>query len=414
MIVVAGGIAYWMLQTPTIRIARQGLTQGNIILAALWSFMGFCVLKYPIFFGLSLLFGHRKVEVCDDVLICGESLGIFGRKKRWPVERIKRLQVVSVLPNLPNDDSEPGLPDNFHILTAILDDGKRIVIAPFYPKRLLESLAKDLSTQLSLAVEKTGLEAPASFDDVASEPGQPLEKAPVEVAPGLGLTGLIQEAAEALQKARDREIDVVEQPSDSPVVVDSNPRGIRLEIPPPGIWHGSAGLFQFGIIWSLAIAGFTTIFLIAGMAQKGDLYGFLGLFVCMLPFWASGAGMLLVGYNMGTRMTVIEIVGDLLIVTQTGLRGMKRREWPRTDVRTVRVGPSGMEVNDKDVPELQILGARDKLQGLLVGRDPQELLWMATLLRYALKPTESSSPITSEAAHRPAAGGEVAAFCAPQ
>ena len=65
--------------------------------------------------------------------------------------------------------------------------------------------------------------------------------------------------------------------------------------------------------------------------------------------------------------------------------GAKRREWPLGEVETVRVGPSGMEVNDVPVLELAILGHKGKLFGMLVGRDPRELAWMAGVLRQAIR-----------------------------
>jgi hypothetical protein len=80
------------------------------------------------------------------------------------------------------------------------------------------------------------------------------------------------------------------------------------------------------------------------------------------------------------------------------LRRPKRREWPLNEIKTVRVGPSGMEVNDVPVPELQIHGHQDKLFGLLAGRDKQELTWMATVLRQAIKqgPASDSPGATPE------------------
>jgi hypothetical protein len=52
---------------------------------------------------------------------------------------------------------------------------------------------------------------------------------------------------------------------------------------------------------------------------------------------------------------------------------------------TFFVGPSGTEVNDRPVLELQIQGPAQKLHGMLVGRNERELVWIATMLRQALQ-----------------------------
>jgi hypothetical protein len=101
------------------------------------------------------------------------------------------------------------------------------------------------------------------------------------------------------------------------------------------------------------------------------------------------------------------------MVMQTGLRRAKRREWPRSDVKTARVGPSGTEVNDEPVLELQLYGPDKKLFGMLGGRDVQELTWMATLLRQALKSTQPDSREQSAAGQSAPADIELAAQAHP-
>src|SRR5262249_18518393 len=82
------------------------------------------------------------------------------------------------------------------------------------------------------------------------------------------------------------------------------------------------------------------------------------------------------------------------------LFGSKRREWARSEIRTVMVGASGMEVNDTPVLELQIQGQSEKLLGFLSGRDERELAWMATVLRHTLN---ASAPSATDAPVEPGA-----------
>jgi hypothetical protein len=94
---------------------------------------------------------------------------------------------------------------------------------------------------------------------------------------------------------------------------------------------------------------------------------------------------LLGAINMGRRRAVFAVVGETLMVLQTGIFGSKRREWKSEHIADIRTGPSGMKVNNMDVIELQILQRNGKKFGMLAGREVPELQWLATLLRRALR-----------------------------
>ncbi len=81
------------------------------------------------------------------------------------------------------------------------------------------------------------------------------------------------------------------------------------------------------------------------------------------------------------------------MIMQTNLFTTTNREWPRSQIHTVVVGPTGISLNSTPILELQIRSAEKKLCGMLAGRDPAELAWMATLLRQAL----SNEPTGSQA-----------------
>jgi hypothetical protein len=392
-------IGYWLLADPIMRLVRQGPTVGTVIWLAVWMFLAFQLCRYPLWYLLALLLGRREISLRIDWLYVGERVVGLRRNKRWPVQRLKQVQVVDLLPeSTPANRLRAAMssaPDNLgaalarhlHVLTGVLDDGKRIVLAPFYPRELLDRFAADLTQQIALAARE---------DEALAEPALPasspssVARGPVEAAPAIGVTQIIAEVKEALQKRA--EPDLFEQPPGSDVQVEQFPDGITFRVPPAGVWKGSAGMFQFGILWTVAIAGFTALFAGAGVAQGRGASAVLGALGIMSLFWLVGAGLLLGGWVMGTRESVIAVVGDTVMVMQTGLRRSKRREWPRSAVTTVRVGPSGTEVNDRPIPELQLHSADKKLFGMLVGRDPQELTWMATLLRQAIKSTNADSP----------------------
>jgi hypothetical protein len=431
LIALLVAIGYWLLAEPIVRVLRQGPGVGNIIWLAVWAFLAFQICRYPLWHLLTLLVGHREIGLRNDWLYAGERVG-WLRSKRWPLGRIKRVQIVDVLPDSTPanrlraamsstpDTSGAAIARHLHVLTGVLDDGKRIILAPFYPRELLDRFAAELTQQIALAArEDEGLE-PASSIREGDPPRRtaetlfslsstsPAARSPIEAAPAIGVSQVIAEVQEKMRKAR--EPDVFEQPPGSEVQLERFPDGITFRVPPAGVWKGSAGMFQFGILWTVGIAGFTSLFAGAGVAQGQGASAVLGALGIMSLFWLVGAGLLLGGWVMGTRESVIAVVGDSVMVMQTGLRRAKRREWPRSDVKTARVGPSGTEINDEPVLELQLHGADKKLFGMLGGRDVQELTWMATLLRQALKSTAPDSPEQSAAGQStPADSGPVAA-----
>jgi len=414
-----GALIYWLVAGPIWRLVQGGVTFGGILSLVVGLVVVVPLCRYPLWYLAALLFGRREIGLRSDWLYAGERVGWLRQSKRWLLQRIKQIQIVDLLPDSTPanklrakmsstpDTSGAALARHLHVLTGVLDDGKRVVLAPFFPRELLDRFAADLTQQIALAArDDDGLEPASSIREGDSprrtaEPlsslssTSPAARSPIEAAPAIGVSQVIAEVQEKMRKAR--EPDIFEQPPGSKVQLERFPDGITFRVPPSGVWKGSAGMFQFGILWTFAIAGFTVLFAGAGVAQGQGVSAVLGALGIMSLFWLVGAGLLLGGWVMGTRESVIAVVGDSVMVMQTGLRRSKRREWSRSAIKTVRVGASGTEVNDEPVLELQLHGPDKKLFGMLAGRDVQELTWMATLLRQALKGTEPGSPDKSQA-----------------
>jgi hypothetical protein len=370
-------LAYLFVVVPVARmLAFQAL--GNVLPTAIGSCLALVILRAPLRFGLCLLFGRREIELSTDELCSTERLFFLRYTKRWPTRDIRRFQIVHLGPGTVVETWSPFL-DHLNVLTGTLSDDKQVLLVPLYPQSLLNQLTENLSQQV-------GVETRSST--------QPKNR--LETAPPIGIGTIVANAARAIRNPTDPE--VFEQPPGSTVEVDARPDGITLRVPPAGLWKGSAGLFKFGIIWTTFTAIMTTVFLITSIGQGMDAFGLLGFVIFMGLFWAAGGIMLLCGWSMGTRESVVAVVPESLMVMQTGLRGPKRLEWPRHEITKVCVGPSGIEVNDVALQELQIHGPKGKLFGMLAGRDERELIWMATMLRQSLKNTEPSARVetTSE------------------
>jgi hypothetical protein len=175
----------------------------------------------------------------------------------------------------------------------------------------------------------------------------------------------------------------MDQPADSRIVVDDLGDVFTLRVPPAGFWKGSAGLGCFAVFWN----GFMAVFTIAAMfgaLQNGDWRGAIFFAGFIALFWAVGIGIFLAAVNMGRREAAIAIVDDQISVLQTGMFGSKKQQWTADQLSTIRVGPSGMEVNDKPVMQLQFVPREGKHFGMLTGRAVPELEWLAATLRQRL------------------------------
>jgi hypothetical protein len=366
-----------------------------------------CLFGVPAYYLLLYLLSNCEIEIRDGELIAIERAGLFWRRRRWPLAQLKRLQVMGLAGSSAGATSqrteaeaivaqyqsgrsrrrlgtgEPGsesnrlvavaeasLTRNLNALTGVLDSNKRFILAAGYPREWLTRLGDEISARSNVAVEAPNREK--------------LENAP----PILGLQSIVAQAEEDVRLAA--EPDFFEQPVGSEVEVDSFDGGVTLRVPPAGV-KGKVGLIRFSILWFVVIGGFTAIFAAANIRQAGFGAALFGAVAVMSLFWLAGAGMLLVGWNMARRESAVAVVDGKLLVMQTGLRRAKRREWPLSEIQSIRVGPSDMEVNDIPVPELQMHGGKAKLFGMLAGRDARELTWMATVLRQAMRQESAST-----------------------
>jgi hypothetical protein len=149
-------------------------------------------------------------------------------------------------------------------------------------------------------------------------------------------------------------------------------------------------MFLFALVWNGFMTVFTSAVVCGGLnAENQPDETALWVFPLVLSlFWVVGIGMLLAVVNMGRRRAMFAIAAGKLLVMQQGIFGTKQREWAVDEIDNIATGPSGMKVNDRDVPQLQIFASGEKL-GLLTGRDTQELEWLACELRGAWRAARS-------------------------
>lgn len=180
------------------------------------------------------------------------------------------------------------------------------------------------------------------------------------------------------------------QPPDSRCTLTYRPDGLTLAVPPSGYVGGARSLRWFSVIW-LGLCGLMTAILLAAAIGKGDPKALIGV-AFMLVFWAVGLFTLILARTLARRQAIFDVVlpagggdrGTLLVTHQSPISGLKQRDWPVVSLKTVRVGDSGMQVNNRDILELQIVPGRGGKKGYLAGRDEAELRWIAAILRQAM------------------------------
>lgn len=174
----------------------------------------------------------------------------------------------------------------------------------------------------------------------------------------------------------------MQKPADSPVLVERGSATITLTIPPRGLNKGSNGLIYFAVLWCLFMAVFTFAFVFGTQKpQTKDIAPFI-----MVPlFWLIGLTMLAVSINLGRRRFSITAGPTELILIKDSPFGTKRSEFRRSDITTVCSGLSKVEVNHRRLTQLQVHLTNGKNMGFMAGRDPDELRWMGTELRKAMR-----------------------------
>lgn len=182
--------------------------------------------------------------------------------------------------------------------------------------------------------------------------------------------------------ARDHLGPVPTQPAGSQIEIKRFDDGISINVPPAGLWRGSGGLFVFALLWNAILVVIAAMFVVIALNAKPDKDAWIFPLALSL-FGLVGIGLLLVAIHLGRRQAGLAVAGGTLMVLQTGLFGKKQREWPLAEVASICTGPTGMEVNDVPVRELQIRDHDGSKFGLLAGRSDAELEWLAYELRQA-------------------------------
>lgn len=296
----------------------------------------------PAALGLAALFGRCRIRWRNGHLHVSEQVGPFGWPRRMSRRPIRKFLVIGGGGSGPGGPLIPGPLGTLALLSAKFENGVSKTVAAGYPRPWLEAIAHDLSIRAGHA---QGTAAPPVVD--YQGPGG---------APAGGM---------------------VEKPPGSPVTIQRGSASTTLEVPPTGLWKGSMGLFFFALFWC-GITGTITVAFLAGKNFQLAMIPFFAI------FWLIGLGVLAAAINMGRRRVTLTAGRSELAVVTSGPFGTKRVNILRANIVNITVGASRVEANHRPVLELQVRQATGEKTGFLLGRDPDELRWIAWELNQAL------------------------------
>jgi hypothetical protein len=348
LLAVGAGYLYWL--------SRHGvgatLLAGKPLNPEDWAMVVVMVLLaagayFPLGLGLAILLGRREVRLAGGKLRTTERVGPLWRTKRWPLAKLREVQIVGLFPTPAEGVSEDRFLGRADALTGVLADGTRFMIAPGYPRRLLAPLAAEVARRTD-----AGFDAPEPVEVVTLVPSAP--------------------------PFTEWEVGECERPAASRAAVEEHPDGVTVNLPPVGFGGANGTMILVGLV--AVVIGVGIGYAGAGTAKPQKVLVGAGVVVT-----AVGGLLAVSGVREARRRTVLGVVGRRLLVFQTGLVRSSRREWAADDLAAVRVGPSGVRVNDEDVPALNLVPRAGPPVTLLTGRDVSELAWLAGLLRRHLR-----------------------------
>ena len=197
----------------------------------------------------------------------------------------------------------------------------------------------------------------------------------------------------ALKEAARREPspspDVMEQPAVSRAILERSANGFTLKIPALGFrgkvpWM-AAGAALVGL--AASVGAWSLWARLEGPWSASAWWGFGLLAVAALFAFA----VALEAVAFAFRRRVLTVEGAVLTERHTTWwGGVRRRQWRRSDLTAIDVGPPNPARAFAVLPHLQLHRRDGRPKRLMGYHDEQELLWIATLLRQALRLPASS------------------------
>lgn len=304
-------------------------------------------------FGLLVAFGHSEVEIGQRRVIGWERWGPIRRRTAVQTGDIRR---VLIEPGLGARNGRPSNGFGRDLANLVVDreheleEKRKVGLAFAYHIDLIDALAHEVAARLGLGV---ATEAPEPAAE--RSPSAPGEIAAERVARPARASGTLTETED----------------------------GFSISLPALGYFKGTKGFGVFAIVWMSFISVFSVVFV--GVFARPRFGGAEVFALLMLSvFWAAGLGMVFFAVRSGRRRGMIDVVGRDLLITRQSVGKPVAESWASEEIDRVVVGPSGTEINEKPVMELQVWLKDGVKRGFFPERHDDELRWIAGEITAAL------------------------------
>jgi hypothetical protein len=346
----AGFAAFWILGV--LGFVLEGTRPAGSQFFALFGLPFLVVGVGIIGMGVFAWCGRGEVEVRAGELLARERGGPFRWTRRIPLKDIRRFTLSAEAVRVNGQPVKSGPMSDVGALTAEVGDARPRLVVLGYPRAWVEALAARLNA------------------DIAAQTGT--APAPVTVT--------------LADSQTDRNVirgDRLDPPAKTSISIHQQAGGIVVVVPPQGA-RGARGLLAFAIIWLTFIGIVGTVFAIAPDSSKRRRnQSRVVPAVVIGAFGLVGVGLLTGAVNQMRRKASLRASRDELIVVQQSLFGTKTFKRPAGVLAAIRIGNSGLEVNNVPVQELQVHTSDGKKHGFFTHLANDELHWLATHLRHA-------------------------------
>ena len=308
----------------------------------------------PFCLGLFILAGRVRLVVTRERLIITQVAGPI----RWS-RKLQLADITGLEASKRSEQDEPLPPQveglaRLGALVARMRNGPKRLVALGYPSEWLRGLADELSQ----VMRRWGAAVPVE-----------------EIAKSFG------SLVELEKEEEEEEEQNSAPPAGSTARLVTTVGGVEITVPSRGLMKDSAGMIWFSMFWC-GLLGAISFAIVFGHSSARHVDGSAILVVSL--FWIIGLGMLALGIHLGTRCWTVHADKASLRV---GLRSALRKrewQWSAAEIQKIQAGNSNTEVNDRPLQELQVISRAGKKTGLLLGREREELVWLASRLRKAL------------------------------
>ena len=171
------------------------------------------------------------------------------------------------------------------------------------------------------------------------------------------------------------------QMASSGITVTPQMDGVEIFSPAPGM--AGSPHSALCIIWFLVIGFFTVLFMAVGFFHDGISGIWQGPLI-MLVFWIPYPLVLRKAIREATTQVRILAANGRLTIEQNGWKTDTNESWFFSELHSVKLGESGVEINDETVMGLEFLFKDKKKILLFAGKDKKTLEWLATVLKIAM------------------------------